>query len=299
MNLPEIESTAAENESAQEQPNDEESTDEKSANEKSAEEEPTDEESAGEESAHERSDEDAMAEAVDSPETRDDEIQALSDERIKSIVESILFAADKPLTPVRLSQIIDRSARERIEQALATLADEYQERGISLDEVAGGYQFRTRTNNAQWVQKLVAGRPVRLTRAQLETLSIIAYRQPTTRPEIDDIRGVDSGSPIRVLLERGIIRTLGKKEEPGRPMLYGTSKDFLEFFNLKDLRELPSLREYRELSPENSKKVDALTAEDATPPTGSAQADTEFSQVPLEQVADHSSNNDPVSESVA
>ncbi len=94
-------------------------------------------------------------------------------------------------------------------------------------------------------------KPVKLTRAQIETLSIVAYRQPITRPEIDDVRGVDSGSALKVLLERNLVRMIGRKDEPGRPLLYGTTTGFLEFFGLRSLRELPALREYTELSPES------------------------------------------------
>ena len=112
--------------------------------------------------------------------------------------------------------------------------------------------------NAHWVQQLVAGKPVKLTRAQLEVLAIVAYRQPITRPEVDEVRGVDSGGTMKVLLDRGLLRVLGKKEEPGRPMLYGTSKEFLEFFNLKDLKDLPTLREFYELSEESMAKIREL-----------------------------------------
>ena len=113
---------------------------------------------------------------------------------------------------------------------------------------------RTRT----WVQKLLAQKPVRLTRAQIETLAICAYRQPVTRPEIDEIRGVDSGGTLKTLLDRSLMRILGKKEEAGRPMLYGTTKEFLEFFNLRDLKDLPTLREFHELSEEHQAQVAAL-----------------------------------------
>ena len=101
------------------------------------------------------------------------------------------------------------------------------------------------------MRELVARRPVRLTRAQLETLSIVSYRQPVTRPEVDEIRGVDSGSALKVLSERGLLRVLGRKDEPGRPLLYGTSKLFLEFFGLKSLGDLPTLKEFTELSEES------------------------------------------------
>jgi segregation and condensation protein B len=111
------------------------------------------------------------------------------------------------------------------------------------------------------VQQLIQGRPVRLSRAQLETLAICAYRQPITRPEIDQIRGVDSGGTLKVLLDRGLVRILGKKEEVGRPLLYGTTTEFLDFFSLKDLRELPTLREYSELSEESRQMVERVTGE--------------------------------------
>src|SRR6476660_7531947 len=113
--------------------------------------------------------------------------------------------------------------------------------------------FRTQSQFSAWVQQLIAGRPVRLSRAQLETLAIIAYRQPITRPEIDDIRGVDSTATLKLLIDRMLIRVLGKREEVGRPMLYGTTKEFLDFFSLGDLRELPTLREYSELTAESRK----------------------------------------------
>ncbi len=108
------------------------------------------------------------------------------------------------------------------------------------------------------MQQLIAGRPVRLSRAQLETLAIIAYRQPITRPEIDEIRGVDSSATLRLLLDRALIRVLGKREEVGRPMLYGTTKEFLDFFSLGDLRELPTLREYSELTDESRQVVESF-----------------------------------------
>ena len=131
---------------------------------------------------------------------------------------------------------------------------------MQLHAVAGGFQFRSNPSNAIWVQKLLAQKPVRLSRALLETLAIAAYRQPITRPEIDDIRGVDSGGTLKTLMERSLVRILGKKEEPGRPILYGTTKEFLEFFNLRDLKDLPSLREFHELSDEHRAQVEALEA---------------------------------------
>ncbi len=171
--------------------------------------------------------------------------------QLKLLVEALVFAADKPLTVQRLRQLTRVSDTRRLEQALADLAEDHKDRGIVLQQVSGGYQFRTATQFSTWVQQLIAGRPVRLSRAQLETLAIIVYRQPITRPEIDEIRGVDSSATIKLLLDRSLIRILGKKEEVGRPMLYGTTKEFLDFFSLGDLRELPTLREYSELTDES------------------------------------------------
>jgi segregation and condensation protein B len=170
---------------------------------------------------------------------------------LRHLVEALVFASDKPVTLQRLRQLTRVSDVRRLEQALAELSEAYRDRGMVLHQVSGGYQLRTHSRYAGWVQQLIAGRPVRLSRAQLETLSIIAYRQPITRPEIDEIRGVDSSGTLRVLLERALIRVLGKKEEVGRPILYGTTKEFLDFFSLSDLREMPTLREYSELTAES------------------------------------------------
>jgi len=179
-------------------------------------------------------------------------------ERLKSIIESLLFASDKPLPVKRLVDLTKERDIENVAAAVEALRADYADRGVVLHEVAGGFQFRTNPMNAHWVQQLVAGKPVKLTRAQLEVLAIVAYRQPITRPEVDEIRGVDSGGTMKVLLDRGLLRVLGKKEEPGRPMLYGTSKEFLEFFNLKDLKDLPTLREFYELSEESMAKIREL-----------------------------------------
>lgn len=179
-------------------------------------------------------------------------------ERLKSIIESLLFASDKPLSVKRLQELTGERDLEKVQSAVEWLRADYADRGVVLHEVAGGFQFRTSPMNAYWVQQMIAGRPVKLGRAQLEALAIIAYRQPITRAEVDEIRGVDSGGPIKSLLDRGLIKVMGKKEEPGRPMLYGTTREFLEFFNLKDLKDLPTLREFYELSEESMQKVREL-----------------------------------------
>ncbi|MBL0218317.1 MAG: SMC-Scp complex subunit ScpB [Myxococcales bacterium] len=177
--------------------------------------------------------------------------------QLKQLLEALIFASDKPITVQRLRQLTRVSDTKRLEQTLVEITADYEHRGLILQQVSGGFQFRTRPQFSVWVQQLIQGRPVRLSRAQLETLAIIAYRQPITRPEIDDIRGVDSSATLKLLLDRALIRVLGKKEEVGRPMLYGTTKEFLDFFSLGDLRELPTLREYSELSDESRKVMSA------------------------------------------
>jgi segregation and condensation protein B len=192
--------------------------------------------------------------------------------RMQSIVESLLFAADKPLTLKHLGDLLGETELARVRAAVAAVELAQQSRGFQLHQVAGGYQFRTNPENAQWVQKLLASKPVRLTRAQIETLAICSYRQPVTRPEIDEIRGVDSGGTLKTLLDRTLIRIVGKKEEPGRPILYGTTKEFLEFFNLRDLKDLPTLREFHELSEEHQAQVAAL---EGVAPEGSIEREGE------------------------
>lgn len=195
-------------------------------------------------------------------------VRGISPARLKLIIESLLFAADKPLNLPQLRHLSGERNLGAIQAVLDGLVEDYRERGVVLGELAGGYQFRTHPSTAEYVQRLIAGRPVRLSRAQLETLAIIAYRQPVTRPEIDEIRGVDCGGTLKLLLDRSLIRVLGKKEEPGRPLLYGTSREFLEFFNLKELRDLPTLREFHELSEESMRVVDKLDAETGEEPGG-------------------------------
>jgi segregation and condensation protein B len=205
---------------------------------------------------------------------------------LTAIVESLLFAADKPLTLKQIGDLVGETDLSHVREAVASLEAHYYERGIQLHAVAGGHQFRTHPRNATWVQKLLAQRPVRLSRALLETLAIVAYRQPITRPEIDEIRGVDSGGTLKTLLDRALVRILGKKEEPGRPILYGSTKEFLEFFNLKDLKDLPTLREFHELSEEHKAQVEALesAAPEGTVETEEEARAAELAARPLQRV---------------
>ena len=179
-------------------------------------------------------------------------------EEIKSILESLLFVADGPLTVQRFVEVLDGVDKETIHALILELQSELDapSRGLQLVEVAGGYQLRTAKVNADWVKKFLGGRPARMGRATLETLAIIAYRQPITKAEIESIRGVDVDGVITTLLERNLIRAVARKDVPGRPFLYGTTGEFLQLFNLKDLTELPTLKETDEISlPEISGEV--------------------------------------------
>ena len=171
-------------------------------------------------------------------------------EDVKSILESLLLVADGPQSVQRFSEVLDGTNKDIIENSLRELQSEFetQNRGIRLVEVAGGYQLRTPKANADWVKKFLGGRPARMGKATLETLAIIAYRQPITRAEIEAIRGVDVDGVIATLLERNLIRAVARKDVPGRPFLYGTTAEFLQLFNLQDLSQLPTLKEMEEIS---------------------------------------------------
>ena len=169
-------------------------------------------------------------------------------EDLKNIVESLLFVAEEPLSPERIKKLVGPVEASEIHQALATLQADYDSRrgGFFLSEVAGGFQFRTRPEYTAWIRRLVDPKPVRLSKAALETLAIIAYKQPVIRTDVEHIRGVDCGGVLRQLLERKLVRVLGRKEIAGRPLIYATTKRFLETFDLKDLKDLPTPREVEE-----------------------------------------------------
>lgn len=171
-------------------------------------------------------------------------------EELKSIIESLLFVADGPLTLQRFGEVLEQADKQTLKEILAELQADYesQSRGIRLVEVAGGYQLRTTKANADWVKKFLGGRPARMGKATLETLAIVAYRQPITKAEVEAIRGVDVDGVITTLLERNLIRAVARKDVPGRPFLYGTTPEFLQLFNLKDLADLPPLKEMDEIS---------------------------------------------------
>jgi segregation and condensation protein B len=174
---------------------------------------------------------------------------------LKGLLEALVFASDKPIKAGELAKSATAPAKQ-VKELLEELKGEYASHGMQLDEVAGGWIFRTNPAYAPFVRDLTKQRPVKLSRAQIETLAILAYRQPITRPELDDVRGVDCGPVLKLLLERDLVRILGKKDEPGRPILYGTTAQFLEFFGLKSLRDLPTLREFTELNEDSRRTVE-------------------------------------------
>jgi segregation and condensation protein B len=216
--------------------------------------------SNGAEEPAEEAGDDAAEDAADDEQGEVEQARALSEEHLRGLLEALIFASDKPMKALELARIASAPVKQ-VRALLPQMKESYAGRGFLLDELAGGWLFRTNVQFAPFVRELTAERPVRLSRAQVETLAIVAYRQPVTRPEVDDIRGVDSGATLKLLLERDLVRILGKKDEPGRPILYGTTTQFLEFFGLKSLKDLPTLREFTELSEESRLVAEAELGE--------------------------------------
>ena len=169
-------------------------------------------------------------------------------EELKSIVENVLLAADQPINASELSKIfLDGTDKDQLQSILDELREEYNSRNLQIMEVADGYQLCTRHEYNDWIRKyLKLDRSSRLSQPSLDTLSIIAYKQPLTRQEVDDIRGVDSSGVLKTLLEKKVIGPAGRKKVPGRPIMYRTTQKFLEYFGLKDLSDLPTLEDLRE-----------------------------------------------------
>jgi segregation and condensation protein B len=180
----------------------------------------------------------------------DDEIKATRDE-LKPVIEALLFVADEPLPFKQLCKILGDVPEEDVMWALSELVAEYEQRGSGLEarEIAGGWRISTRPQYHEFIRKYLTSRPsARLSLPALETLAVIAYKQPITIPEILEIRGVTSSSAVKTLLEKRLIVTKGRKETVGRPMMYGTSKEFMIQFGLKDLSELPSIEDFEDLA---------------------------------------------------
>ena len=198
----------------------------------------------------------------------------MAPEKVRAIIEAILMTADAPVSPGKLQSLLKGIDGRDIRQAVDSLNEEYRSHGhaMSVVEVAGGFQVATRSEYGPWVRKFHDRGYVRLTQAGLETLAIVAFKQPITRMEIDSIRGVDSGGVIRTLLEVNMIRIVGRSEGVGRPMLFGTTRDFMTHFGLKSLADLPRPKELEELLAEGERKARAV-GDEAVVQVGEADAD--------------------------
>jgi segregation and condensation protein B len=176
----------------------------------------------------------------------------LTDETLKALIEAIIYVAPEPVSIEAITKSLEGEERERVKATIDELIQEFErpEHGIEIRTVAGGYRFSSKPEHHEVLRKFVKGlKPLmRLSKPALETLAVIAYRQPVTLPEIEEIRGVDCGGVIHTLLERKLVVTAGRKNVVGRPILYRTSKEFLVHFGLKDVGELPSLKEFEELA---------------------------------------------------
>lgn len=205
--------------------------------------------------------------------------------RLKHILEAALLAAGRPLSideMLRLFLDAEQPDRKEIRAALEALAEDYEGRGLELRQVASGYRIQVREDMAPWVSRLWEEKPPRYTRALLETLAIIAYRQPVTRGEIEDIRGVSvSSSIIRTLEERDWIRVVGHREVPGRPAVYATTRAFLDYFNLKSLEDLPTLAELRDFETIGAELGLELPPADETAHPAEAEAGEETGVPPV------------------
>ena len=204
--------------------------------------------------------------------------------KLKTILEAVLLAAERSLTVIQLEALFEldeeRPTRDEIRQALHEMADDYESRGFELKQVASGFRLQVRQEYATWVGRLWEEKPARYTRALLETMALIAYRQPITRGEIEEVRGVSvSSNIIKTLLERDWIKVLGHKDVPGKPTLYGTTKEFLDYFNLQKLDELPTLAEIKDLDsihPELELDEDAVDGADNSKTGDSDPNDTDL-----------------------
>jgi len=213
----------------------------------------------------------------------------MDETEIKHVLEAALLAAGRPLSLERLTELFTSKGeppdRATLKRALDALASDYEGRGIELKEIATGYRVQVKRNMGDWLQPLWEERAPRYTRALLETLALVAYRQPITRAEIEEVRGVVvSTNIVRTLLERNWIRVVGHRDVPGKPAMFGTTKEFLDYFGLKKLEDLPTLAEIKEL-PELSPQTDLLESLEAevrgfgTAPLG-AEGDTEAAVTP-------------------
>ena len=221
------------------------------------------------------------------------EMPVLPPDEVRAVVEALIFASPEPLTPREIGKVLGGVPREARQAAVTEIRADYARdgRGLQLVDVAGGYQITTRPEYNDWVRELLDPRtPTRLSIQALETLAVIAYKQPVTLPEIIDLRGVKSGGVLKTLLEKRLIRITGRKEVVGRPMLYGTTKQFLLHFGLKDLAELPKIEEFAEVLGEEvdvdglKKAIEAPRAVEV--PLSEGEGDPAQGELPLEMDGD-------------
>lgn len=191
----------------------------------------------------------------------------MEDAQLKEVLEVLIFVSETPLTLDGMKEVLGGVSKRDLQRLLAEMMEEDRKsgRGIHLVEVAEGFQFRTRPEHADWVRRLKKTKSTALSQPSLETLAIIAYRQPVVRMDIEKIRGVDSGGVLRNLLEKKLIKIIGKKDVPGKPLVYGTSKKFLEVFGLRDLADLPTLKDLESLGPPSTEGLLPLEEEGETP----------------------------------
>jgi segregation and condensation protein B len=215
----------------------------------------------------------------------------------RRIVEALILSAPEPVSTARLAEIVPGCKPGDAKDLVNELNTEYQEsdRSFEIWEVAGGYQIRTRAEFSGYLQQLQKRRPLRLSRAALDTLSIISYKQPVTRAEIEDIRGVDAGAVVKGLLDRRLIRIAGQREVPGRPMLYATTRRFLEVFGLESLKALPSLRELKEMA--DQKGVILPGSDDVDADEAAASGTPEEQQLSLDAEASAETETEASAES--
>lgn len=227
----------------------------------------------------------------------------MNNEELKQIIEAVLFATDEPLSMNRLMNLFpddNNPGRDAIKQAIAAIQDDYATRSLELKEVGSGYRFQVKQDYAHWSAKLWEERPARYSRATLETLALIAYRQPITRGEIEEVRGVSVSSQIiKSLMERDWIKVVGHRDVPGKPALYATTREFLDYFNLKSLEELPTLAELRDIDAINA-ELELTMPDDANQPASddavnelTAQENSELPETKMDNESGSIENNKP------
>ena len=230
-----------------------------------------------------------------------DEGAPLEPERAKNVVEALIFAASKPLTAAEIRKVVKTLTVKEIDEIVAQLKAEYEQNGRSFEivEIAGGYEIATRKVYAPWIFKIEMQKKAKqVTQSALETLAILAYKQPITRAEIEEIRGVDVSGVMNTLVERNLIKIVGKKEVLGRPFLYGTTEKFLEHFGLKSLGELPNIQEIRNIVESSVKKEELLGTQKIVEVSQENQAEPSAVETAGEATPESHSENVELSEVV-